>query len=302
MIPLLITVDTEADNQWKGDGKIGLKNLQAIPKFQQLCSAYSFVPTYLVTYEVTEDADTVKYLRELWENEKVEIGAHLHPWTTPPFADADKERELMPFPSELADSELRAKFMTLHDAITKAFEKSPKVFRAGRWGYDHRVGKLLSESGYTVDASITPLVDWNRIVKNAQGRVLPNFVHASIRPWNIEGGLWELPMTVLPRGPLFLSRLANYLGRGSFNTAWCRIFPETGVEELMWVYDRACALKLPYCQFMIHSSEFILGSPYTKTDEMLEHHFSVLEAFFRALHERGVEGLSLSDMYKRIAT
>jgi hypothetical protein len=298
--PFIITVDTEADNQWKGGGTISLENLKAIPRFQDVCEKYGFVPTYLVTYEVTTDQDTVEYLKKLWNEGKAEVGSHLHPWTTPPYFDIEEESRLMHFPSELDDEALRSKFTTLHQAVTQAFGREPKVFRAGRWGYDHRVGKLLKEFGYTADVSITPLVDWGRTVKNGIGRKLPNFVHASIAPWKIEDELYELPMSVLPRGPLFISRLANHLHRGTFFSQWCRIFKESTISELVYAYQRAQKLSLPYCMFMIHSSEFIVGSPYTKTEEDLEEHLTLFEQYLSDLHEMGVRGISVSDARKEI--
>jgi len=299
-IPFIITVDTEADNQWKGGGDLHVENLKAIPHFQEICERYGFVPTYLVTYEVASDASAVAYLSQLWSEGRAEIGAHLHPWTTPPFFDQEAEARIMHFPSELSDEMLRKKFVTLHETITKVFGRSPKVFRAGRWGYDHRVGDLLTEFGYITDTSITPLLDWGGIVKGGRERRLPNFVHASLAPWKISATLRELPMTIVPRMTRFISRLADKVGRGSLFVDWCRIFPETTAEELLWVYDRAEKLKLPYCMFMIHSSEFIVGSPYIKTPEALAHHFSVFEEFLCALHERGVPSMTVSQVSDKV--
>lgn len=298
--PFIITVDTEADNHWKGGESVTLENLKAIPKFQEVCERYGFVPTYFITYEVTEDKDAVAYLGKLWREGKAEVGAHLHPWTTPPYNDEQSEKRDMPFPYELDDQLLREKFISLHHAINKAFGKAAVVFRAGRWGYDHRIGALLKEFGYIADTSITPLVDWGKIAKGGEVRKFPNFVHASLFPWRINEQVVELPMTVLPRGPRFVSRLADKVGRGTLLSMWCRIFKGTTVDELLFVYERVEKLNLPYCMFMIHSSEFILGSPYTKDERSLDAHLGTFEKFLRALHERGVQGMTVSQVSGKV--
>jgi hypothetical protein len=85
------------------------------------------------------------------------------------------------------------------------------------------------------------------------------------------------------------------LGRGSLAITWCRIFPETTIHELIDVYHSAKERGLPYLEFMIHSSELILGgSPYTKTNEALEHLYTTLEEYFDFLASMGVSGISVT--------
>src|SRR3990167_9614935 len=104
----IITVDTEADNEWKKKGqKPTLDNIYFLSPFQKLCEKYEFFPTYLATYEVAVNGQAVEILGR-WQNEgKAEIGAHLHSWTNPPYRQNEtEEAKTQPFPSELPDNEL----------------------------------------------------------------------------------------------------------------------------------------------------------------------------------------------------
>ena len=290
----IITVDTEADNQWHSDGKLTLENIKAIPKFQALCERCNYAPTYFVTYEVADSDEAMSILLPLERSGRAEIGAHLHPWTTPPYVDEAQEKRLMHFPSELSDTSLRAKFTTLHERLAARLGYAPTSFRAGRWGIDERVEALLREYRYEADCSVTPYVNWRRTVRGGELRRLPNFRNAFPLPSHLGDGLVELPMTILPRGWETLSTWgADMLGRGSLAITWCRIFPETTIHELIDVYHSAKQRGLPYLEFMIHSSELILGgSPYTKTNEALEHLYTTLEEYFDFLASMGVSGIS----------
>lgn len=292
----IVTVDTEADNQWHSDGGLSLENIKAIPKFQALCERFDFAPTYLITYEVADSDEAMSILLPLERSGRAEIGAHLHPWTTPPYFNEPEEKRLMHFPSELSDTSLRAKFVTLHERLSGRLGYAPTSFRAGRWGLDARVEALLREFHYEADCSVTPYVNWRRTVRGGMSRRLPNFRSASVLPSDLGGGLIEIPMTILPRGWELLSTSgADILGRGSLAATWCRIFPETTIHELIDLFYSAEERRMPYLEFMVHSSELILGgSPYTKTKEALEHLFTTMEELFDFLAGKSVTGITLS--------
>ena len=67
---LIVTVDTEADNQWDYDGKVSLSNLRCLPRFQALCERFRFPATYLLASEVLQDLETVQQLH-CWQLEGV---------------------------------------------------------------------------------------------------------------------------------------------------------------------------------------------------------------------------------------
>src|SRR3989344_3882509 len=157
---LIVTVDTEADDQWNQHVPLSVENVYALPRFQALCEKHGVVPTYFVTYEVANDPRAVALLKGWQDAGKAEIGAHLHPWTTPPLAA--EETNTRGFPSELPDETLRAKLSALTEKIQLSFGKRPTSYRAGRWGFDERQARLLKELGYIVDSSVTPGISWKK--------------------------------------------------------------------------------------------------------------------------------------------
>src|SRR3990167_291254 len=136
----IITVDTESDIQKSGKDPVLLRNLSALPRFQSMCEKYGIIPTYLITYEVATDKEATNNLKNWQDSGRAEIGAHLHPWTTPPIGDED---EKLRFPDALSDQELESKFKNLHDSIVKSIGRNPTSYRAGRWGFDNRQVELL---------------------------------------------------------------------------------------------------------------------------------------------------------------
>lgn len=303
---LIITVDTEADDQWKKTNSITTKNIAFLPKFQVLCEKYGFLPTYLITYEVAENKDAVIMLKE-WQSKGVaEIGAHLHPRATPPFLTANLDNSIYPF--ELPDKELEAKLISLTNLITENFGKKPTSYRAGRWGFDNRQAEILARLGYLVDCSITPKINWtNNIGKSKEG---PDFRLYQVQPYVLSSGLLEVPMTILftgiintennRLGKLFL-RLPNNLmkkiiNKIFFNQKWLRIFPNSKDCDWQKIYNSAIKNKLPIVEFMIHSSELMAGgSPYAKGQVEVDFIYSQLEKMFKYFKGREVEGIGLSD-------
>ena len=86
-VRIVVTVDTEADGQWDHGRSLSTGNVAAWPAFQELCRATACLPTWLITSEIADDPAAVAFLRPLALAGEAEVGAHLHPWTTPPFAD-----------------------------------------------------------------------------------------------------------------------------------------------------------------------------------------------------------------------
>jgi hypothetical protein len=308
----IITVDTEADNQWKKNSNISLENVKFLTKFQNLCEKYDFIPTYLVTYEVANDKDSVHILKKWLEEGKCEIGAHLHPWTTPPFKNSHKNGFIeKSFPNELTDDELWRKLEVLTEKIKDSFEIQATSFRAGRWGFDKRMIKYLLELGYKVDCSVTPKIDWRSFKGKKDGIGGPDFRKASIYPSFLDqSSLLEIPMSVLYTGvlnkekssmsKLFLimpnTLLKKILNKFLFKLKWCRIFPNTKLKDLKSLYKSALVNDLPVLEFMIHSSELMLGgSQCSKKEEDLENVYSNLEGFFEYLKDKDVQGIGVSD-------
>jgi hypothetical protein len=84
---------------------------------------------------------------------------HCHPWSTPPF---EEERNaynsmLCNLPYDLQYKKMSA----LHEAIENNFGINAKSFRAGRWGFNETVLKVIREHDIEIDTSVTPFTDWS---------------------------------------------------------------------------------------------------------------------------------------------
>ena len=180
----VVTVDTEADNEWEQQAEPTYENIRALPAFQELCDGYAVRPTYLVTYDVAADKDSLSVLRELLQDGNCEIGAHTHGWRTPPFyppLDSDTlcHAYLYEYPPNLhAD-----KVVTLTDHLEQVFQVKMTSHRAGRWGLDTYTLSLLEVNGYTVDTSVTPFRSWTHNKGDPAGRGGPDFLDAPHRPY-----------------------------------------------------------------------------------------------------------------------
>ncbi|HEY9584327.1 MAG TPA: hypothetical protein VJI33_02000 [Candidatus Paceibacterota bacterium] len=300
----IITVDTESDIQKSGKDPVLLRNLSALPRFQSLCERYGIIPTYLITYEVATDEETAKNLKSWQESAKAEVGAHLHPWTTLPIGEGD---EKLRFPHALSDQELEVKFKSLHNSIIKFVGRNPTSYRAGRWGFDDRQAGILKDSGYLVDCSVTPKVNW----QNMGG---PDFRRASIYPYRFSNGLLEVPMTILFTGIIkgernifskiftrmpesFFKKVLNKL---FFRQKWFRIFPNSTKEDWQRLYKTASALKLPAMLFMFHSNDLFAGAgQFTKNSSDVERIFNQFEELFAFIKEAKLSPVTLSGFAKK---
>ncbi len=278
---ILVTVDTEADDQWKaGEASVCVDNVYALPRFQALCDRYEVKPTYLVTHEVAVDARASSLLKSWQDERRAEVGAHLHPWTTPPLERG--EAHARAFPSELSDEVLRAKLDMLTRKIEEVLAQRPTSYRAGRWGFNMQQATILGELGYIVDTSITPGVSWKKTRGALDGVGGPDFTREAIAPHMLNDKVLEVPMTILRTG--FLRR-----------TRWLRIFRNTKKRDFENVFAAAQRMKLPAVVFMIHSSELAVGkSPYVKNEAELTHVYARLEDLFILCKKRGIVSATLS--------
>jgi hypothetical protein len=322
---LIITVDTEADNQWKPvAGHVPVENLRALPRFQALCEAHGFPPTYLCTCEVADASSFGSTLRVWHEGGRAEVGAHLHPWSTPPFTQWDLTDRGSAYPSELPAEVFTEKLDVLTTRVADALGQPPASYRAGRWGFSAaHVGDLLAQ-GYIVDCSVTPLVNWTDAGATGRG---PDFRKAPHRPYFVDrsdaaregdSDLLEVPMTVLHTNPLARrwpviselqqrhrkKRVARMMD-GAFDVSpqWLRPYPRMTLARLQRVVDTARALQLPVIELMLHSSELLPGgSPYNRTAADVDDVFDRLSGLFRYLRSMEISGCTLSAFAREFAS
>src|SRR5436309_6897419 len=130
---LIISIDTEEDNWSPSRDAVSVGNIRELPRLARFFERLGVRPTYLVNYQVAIDPCASGVLRDVTgQGSNAEIGAHLHPWNTPPLDEA-----FVPCNSMLrnlsADLQ-RAKLGRLTATLADAFDTRPRVFRAGRFG------------------------------------------------------------------------------------------------------------------------------------------------------------------------
>ncbi|MDP7304037.1 MAG: hypothetical protein QGG09_13110, partial [Pirellulaceae bacterium] len=87
-VPVLLTIDTEEDNAWENHPNTGVSNVAQLVRLQGMLDKYGAKATCLVAYLVVRDDPSVEVLKELVAHGGAEIGAHLHPWKTPPYMES----------------------------------------------------------------------------------------------------------------------------------------------------------------------------------------------------------------------
>jgi len=189
---LLVVVDTEAEFDWSGQfgrdcNQVGNIRHQAL--LQPLFERYRIRPTFLLSYAVAAQKAGFAPLRELVQDGRCEIGAHLQPWENPPFTEEANARNS--YLANLPFGLQREKLALLTEAISHNLQVQPIAHKAGRYGVGEHTAPLLREFGYRIDLSVLP----TRNLRPVQG---PDFRHSFARPYwfGADAALLELPMTV----------------------------------------------------------------------------------------------------------
>ena len=115
-------------------------------------------PTYVIDYPVATKPEAFEVIRGLVESGRAQVGAHLHPWVTPPFTEDGERREQLRVQSRAALEE--AKLRNLADAIEKHVGIRPRSYKAGRYGLGRSTVRILQRLGFDIDISINPLMDY----------------------------------------------------------------------------------------------------------------------------------------------
>ena len=152
---LVVVIDTEEEFDWArplARANVAVSNIAEQPRAQALFRPRGVVPTYVVDYPVAADADSAAVMRGFADGGEAVIGAHLHPWVTPP--DREAVTPVNSYAGNLPADLERAKMERLTDAIETATGVRPSVYKAGRYGFGPNTARLLAELGYEVDTSM----------------------------------------------------------------------------------------------------------------------------------------------------
>jgi lipopolysaccharide biosynthesis glycosyltransferase len=188
---LLVVIDCEEDFDWAyplQNTLYSLDSTQNLDVVQDVFADFGVVPTYVVGYPIVDHETSWQPLDRLLNAGLCLIGAHLHPWVTPPYLEASTLRNsyLGNLPAEL---EL-AKLQTLTDRVTERFGVRPTVYKAGRYGFGPGTVANLQALGFRLDVSVMPHWDY----RETNG---PAFLSNTASPFWLDeaNGILEFPVT-----------------------------------------------------------------------------------------------------------
>lgn len=311
---LIITIDTEGDNLWTRPEKVTTENARFVPRFQALCEEFGFKPTYLVNYEMATDPLFQEFGRSVVRRRTAEIGLHVHPWHSPPPVEAYDRRRPHIYLYDLPDDLLYAKVSFLHGLLIDVFDVRPMSHRAGKWGFDERVAKVLADLGYLVDCSVTPGISWRRYRGAPNGRGGPDYVGFPMQPYFLDlrdikspgsSSLLEVPMTVKPNYRRVMQRMYHAIEghsaargvRKLFGSPYLWFRPNgKNLKALLALVDWAVQQRLPVLEFMLHSSELMPGgSPTFQAAAQVERLYAHLTQVFGRVRALGVSSMTLAE-------
>jgi len=191
--PLLcVVIDTEEEFDWSqplARENRSVRSIAAQDRAQAIFARYGIVPTYVVDHPVASDPDAAGQLKRFQDSGNALIGAHLHPWVNPPYA----ERVTPPnsYPGNLPAALEEAKLRQLTETIEAGFGQHPTVYKAGRYGLGPKTPEILARLGYQVDLSVVPYTAFT-----ADGG--PDFRNETPHPRSLgpRGKLLEVPLAV----------------------------------------------------------------------------------------------------------
>lgn len=281
---LAIVVDTEEEFDWTQPLSRANQMTSSIPgqcAAHRIYDVFGVIPTYVLDYPVATNPEASNYLNGLRMSGRAEIGAHLHPWVTPPDEEevSSANSYLCNLPPELQ----RAKIEVLHRAIIEAFGVTPTIFKAGRYGFGSATAEILADMGYEIDCSQVPHSSF-------AGDGGPTFYQTPTKPYWLDAAktLLEVPVTTgffgkAPRlgerlAPLFDSahaarlRLPGILARSGL-VSRARLTPEgvSAAEQISLIRAMHARGERVFTM-TYHSPSLVPGhTPYVRDAAGLEH-------------------------------
>ena len=303
-VRFLVTVDTEEEFDWAAPftrDQHGTTHISGIPRFQELCDEHEVNPCYFVDYPITQDAKAVELFAGYAASGKAEIGAHLHPWVSPPLVEHVSAHNS--FACNLPPELEREKLNNLYAAIVRNMGIRPDAYRAGRYGAGPATPAILADLGIAIDSSTRARFDYS-----SQGG--PDYSGYQVQPyWLIENQLLELPLTTVFSGGLrsagdmvfgrwLVSDTARAVLARSKMIERLPITPEgIPLADALRAIDLALEDDIPILNLSFHSPSLAPGhTPYVRNDDDLEAFYAWWRAVFAHLAKRGVRATTMAEI------
>jgi len=289
---LIIVIDTEEEFDWNqpfARQNTQIKNITYQEQAQKIFVKYGIKPTYVIDYPVASQAESINILKDYYDSQLCDIGAHLHPWVSPPFNETVNNHNS--FPGNLSYKQEFEKIKMLTDTIADNFGFSPTIYKAGRYGVGKHTSDILKKLGYKIDCSIVPNTDF----RDYEG---PDFTHIHTNQpyWFENQELLEIPLSVDYLG--LLSRASNKLNRALQNKqsiklklpgilSRLKLFEQIRLSPEGYTLDELKRLTLSMVEqnqkvfcLTYHSSTLMPGgSPYVKNTHELNCFLQTIEDY-----------------------
>lgn len=319
---LVVTVDTEEDNWEPSRDDISVENIRHVSAFQERMEKLGVRPTYLVTYQVASVPWAADLLADLHHAGRAEVGAHLHPWNTPPLREP-MELHYHLF-RNLSPELQREKLSSLFSRIRSELDVQPLSFRSGMWSLSREAVGLLLAEGIEVDTSVLPYMYWHDVPYS------PSYVRAPAEPYRLarggslqrhhaDGELLEVPATAgytrglwrlwgpvdrffrtRPMVPLHVPGILARLGL----VERIALTPETTpFEKMLELTASAVRRGLPVLNVFLHSNSLLPGATdYVCTVEEREAMLERMERYLRkVLGKYGAQPGTLSEVARSVS-
>lgn len=309
MKPLFITIDTEGDALWDNPEVVMTDNSLFIPRFQELCEKYGFIPIWLTDYEMANDSRFMDYIVPKARKGLCEIGMHLHAKNNPPIVQLEKEEAGAAFLIEYSKEIMRKKIRVLKNLLEEKVGMPVVSHRAGRWALNQIYIDLLIEEGIKFDCSVTPGIDWSGYNGITPGSKGANYAKSMVDIHTLEhsnkkGILTEIPMTISSYRKFVspktvhirdYARMVHHYIKGT--PIWLR----SGIrnlEEMKYIIHENDLVGKKFAEYMIHSSELMPGAnPTFKTQKDIEVMYTDLSKLFQYSYENGYRGATFSSWF-----
>lgn len=302
---MALFVDTEEEFDWSDSlsrHEHGVSAVPALREGQALFEAAGLAPCYLVDTPILDSAAAIDILGGVLASGTASVGAHLHPWVTPPFDEDVSPKNS--YAGNLPAAMERQKIRYVRDLIADRLGKAPTAYRAGRYGIGPNTFRILAEEGFACDTSVRAMFDYS-----SDGG--PDFRHESLHPSRVgpAGSIVELPLTTVLIGHLG-GRGRTLYGWGEHLRGIRSALSRTGLAQRIPLTpegipaDKACAaidvalrMGVRLLNFSFHSPSLAIGhTPYVRDAADLKAFYGWWDTVFEHCRQRGVAPASLDEI------
>ncbi|HEX7857153.1 MAG TPA: polysaccharide deacetylase family protein [Sphingobium sp.] len=298
----MLFVDTEEEFDWNAPfnrGATQVSAMRGLAEGQAFFARAGMRPVYLSDYPILQSDAAVALLRQWVADGTADVGAHLHPWVTPPHEEAVSVHNS--FAGNLPPELERAKLLAQCTYMEERLGQRPVAYRAGRYGVGATTGRALVEAGFLLDCSIRSRFDYSA----GHG---PDFARLPLRPYRVgpDQALVELPLSTAFTGHLRgfgetmhgIARRSGKLGGALSRAGLFARVPLTpeGIpaKECIAAIDALIEEDVPVLSFSFHSPTLEPGhTDYVRNADDLAAFYRWWDVVLNHLARRGVISIGL---------